>query len=232
MDELGSLVEFIRSRFKQVEITAECKDKSELEADDISEITNFDNPNYRRIKNITIRAHTSYDETLRLHIDSDSNSNVWVSSARLYITSQSDENAVYLSQEIPKRLREMKPGYDLLARFPLSFITSIVMTVWVFVSGIGKLVGYIKLQPEQPVNISWNDLLLILFVFAVILLTIFITLDKIQSILFPRVFFLIGKQRQAYENLKKWRMIILTALILGVVSSVIASFIFQWLQGK
>src|ERR1051326_6470605 len=82
-DELGSLVEFIRSRYEKISITAECKDNSELEAGDISEIINFDNPSYRKIKTITINAYTSYDERLRLSIDSSSNFNMYMSSARL-----------------------------------------------------------------------------------------------------------------------------------------------------
>lgn len=231
-DELGSLVEFIRSRYGKVQITAECSDNSELETDDISEIINFDNPNYRKIKNITINAHTSYEEILRLRIDSSSNFNMYMNSARLTITSLSDETAVYLSQEIPKRLREMKPGYDLLARFPLTFIAMIVAFLWMFAQGVGRFVGFIKLQPEPQSNVSWNDLSIVLVTFIVIVLALTYLLDKVQGILFPRVFFLIGKQRRSLESLKKWRMIVLTAVILGVASSLVASFIFQWLQAK
>lgn len=231
-DELGSLVEFIRSRYEKVRITAECKDNSELEADDISEIINFDNPNYRKIKKITINANTAYEETLRLHIDSASNFNMFISSARLYITSKSDETAVYLSQEIPKRLREMKPEYDLLARFSLSSLISLVLVSWIIVDFIGKIFGFSQFKPAQPSNLSWNDTFT--FVFLLVLITIILSLflDRIQGTLFPRVFFLIGKQKRAMENLKKWRMVVLGALILGVVSSLIASFIWQWLQSK
>lgn len=229
-DELGSLVEFIRSRYEKVRITAECKDNSELEADDISEIINFDNPTYRKIQKITINANTAYEETLRLHIDAASNSNMFFSSARLHITSKSDETAVYLSQEIPTRLREMKPEYDLLARFAFSFLIGLLLVSWMIIDFIGKLFGFIQLKPEQPSSLSWNDTITFGFILLLLSITLALSLDKIQSTLFPRVFFLIGKQKRSMENLKKWRMIVLTALILGVVSSLIASFIWQWLQ--
>ena len=233
-DELGSLVEFISSKYEKVRLSAECIDNSELEADDIAEIINFDNPTYRKIINITINANTSYDETLRLSIDSTSGLNMFMNAARLNITSKSDETAVYLSQEISKRLREMKPEYDFLARFPITLSVSLLFTIWIVAQGVGKMLGLIKLETPPPSNssLSWNDIFTFVLLGLLVVVAANLLLDRLQSILFPRVFFLIGKQKRAMENLKKWRMVVLTAIILSVVSSLIASFIFQGLQSK
>lgn len=225
-EELNSLYSFIRSKYNNAEIAAECNDDSQIETEEISDIINFENPNYRKITGITLSARNSYEDTLRLRINSS-----WPSDpATFTINSQNDESAVYIGQEIVKLFSEMKPGYDWLAR--ISIIATVIglWAVYGLIRTAAMLFGFVKPTPPLPNDLSSAEAFNIIILFILVLLGILALFEWIRMLLFPRVFFMLGKQKKKMEKLIKWRWVVFTGLVLSILSSLIASLIFEGLR--
>ncbi|MGI8656663.1 MAG: hypothetical protein ACR2LC_15775 [Pyrinomonadaceae bacterium] len=226
-EELTSLYSFIHSKYSEAEITAECNDDSQLETEEISDIINFDNPNYRRITSITINARNSYEETLRIRINS-----AWFSEpVQFTIKSQNDEAAVYITQELVKLFSEMKPGYDLLTRISvITFIGGLGAT-YSLLRTIALLFGWVKPLPPLSNELSWAEAINLMILFIVVLFGILALFEWLRLSLFPKVFFMIGKQKKKMERLIKWRWVVFASLLLSILSSLIAGLILEGLKG-
>jgi hypothetical protein len=223
--DLKSLHEFIASKYEKVEIVARCIDGSRLETREINEVVSLENPNYRKVKTISVKAQNDYTEGMSLDI--------WAAdrvstSAELEIDSNVDEQALYVSHEILNRLAEMKPWYDLLARVPVSYV---LFGLW-FTSGIWNTVQQlIGIQPPSPVLTRYStiELLNFMLLFGIIALGIAYLLDCVQKYLFPKVFFLIGRQKKTMRTIQKWRGFIFGGVIFATIVGVIANAISKWL---
>ncbi|MGZ5437988.1 MAG: hypothetical protein ACXWID_04070 [Pyrinomonadaceae bacterium] len=222
-DDLISLVKFLNSRYANLKITAECNDDSEIESEAVDEIINFENPNYRKIKNLDIKAHSSLDERLSIRIRSG-----WpLTGTTVNVTSENDESAVYTSQQTVKLLSNMKPGYDLLARTSITFLVLGVWGVYGVLRTVGVALGIVKPLSPMPPDWSWIETLNIWFVFMAVIVGVLLLLDRLRLALFPKIFFMIGKQKRKMEALIKWRWIVFSGLILSILSSVAAGLILQ-----
>lgn len=216
-EELRSLCSFVSSRFEEITITAACVDGSRLETPDIEEILRFENPKFRRIKSVGIEGRSGVDEHISLDLYSDR-----FSTAEIFLTCESDDRAVYISREILNRLAEMKPAYNLLARVHVSTVLLILWgsaTFWyttLLVLGLSSASGP-KYSAAQEVNIS--------ILLAIVFMAVTYPFDKLQRYLFPKVFFLLGKQKQAMETIKQWRSFIFYGLLLSIITGVVSSLI-------
>lgn len=222
--DLHFIYGFISSRYERVEASAKCIDGSKLETKEINEITSFENPNYRKIRFLSFRARNDLDERMSLDIWTDRT----LVNAELQIESQVDEQALYISREILNRLAETKPWYDILTRATLSLVVPALLFAWGMWATVGQLVG---LRPPSPVMAKYSTIeqLNFIILFAVILSAITYVLDQLQKHLFPRVFFLIGKQKRTMETIRKWRGFVFGGVIFAIVIGVIANIISHWL---
>lgn len=223
-DELQSLCGFISSRYKDTEISAQCIDGSKLETKDIKEILSFENPNYRKIKNISFQAHNDFDERLSFDIWADRT----FTSAELRIESQDDEQALYATHEILNKLREMKPWYDLLARIPISYVVFGLWFLWGMWITANQLIG-LRPPAASLTKYSIFESLNIAVLITIIAFAIVYPFDWVQKRIFPKVFFLIGKQKKTMETIKKWRGFIFGGILLAIVTGIIGNAISNWL---
>jgi hypothetical protein len=60
--DLKYIFDFLKSKYKEIEIKSTCVDGSIIESKDINEIIEFYNPNYRKIKMIEINAYNSRED--------------------------------------------------------------------------------------------------------------------------------------------------------------------------
>lgn len=215
-EELRGLARFIHEKFQEIRIAADCIDGTTLDTTDIEQILAFENLNYRKIKAITIDA-SSPKESISIKICTAS------APAEFSVKSQSDANAVFYSDEVLKRLKEMKPSYDIFAR--VSF-QKIFFSFWL---GLGGLIGILqmsgKLPPAQPkfstIDIINHGTILLAAVYGV-----GYVLDRFRIWLFPKVFFVIGKQKKTLERMLTYRKIVPT-LALGIIASIIAALLLR-----
>lgn len=218
-EDLRGIFDFLASKYKSAEAAGNCTDGSSLETQDIQELLAFENLNYRRLTSIMIKAKDDWEETLSFTIGSDR-----TSTAEIYLTSNNDEKALYISQEILKRLTDMKPSCDWVARASvLHTALTLFLVAWLILQiilafGLARL-EYHPLTITEYVNQN-------LF-FVIILFAITYPLDALRRYLFPKVFFLIGKQKKTMETIRKWRSFIFITVILTIALGVITNWIYN-----
>jgi len=207
-DEFGGLFDFLSKQFEHVELTANCLDGSTLETEDVTEILEFENLNYRRITEVIIMARSGAEDRIRLSICSDSTLSGKLLSVlvgtRFSVSSQDDKRALYVSEEIIKRLKEMKPWYDLLAR------SSVILTLG-FLWGacslgitLAEMLGFRTPRPSSS-QLSVLQTINIGMVLTLAFLAVTCPIEIGLKHLFPRIFFLFGKQKKTMETIEKWR---------------------------
>ena len=223
-NELASLFAFISSRYKKVTISATCTDGSKFDSSEIDEILCFENPNYRKIKSLFLSAFTDLDENMSLNFWTDRTA----VTAEIQIESTNDEQALYTSREILQKIAEMKPWYDLLARIPISLpvlglwgLSSVMYTTW-------QVFGLIP-RSTTLTQYSFFEIFNLLVVMVAVVFVVIYPLDWAQKQLFPKVFFLLGKQKKAMETIKKWRSFVFSGLIFAIITGVIGNAISNWL---
>jgi hypothetical protein len=221
--DLKSLYAFISSRYNEVDVGAKCIDGSKLESKEVDEIVLFDNPSYRKIKSISFYAKSDFDERLSLGIWADGVPNV-----DLEVESKNDEQALYISREILNKFAEMKPWYDLLARVSISYVLCGLWFLWSMSITASQILG--KSPPSATfAKYSIIETFNILLLLGLIAVAVIYPLDRVQKRLFPKVFFLLGKQKKTMETIKRTRNFVFSGLILTIVTGILVNIVSNWL---
>ncbi|GAH25524.1 unnamed protein product, partial [marine sediment metagenome] len=111
--DLLEIFKFITKRYKEVDINAECNDKTKIKFKNINEVTRFKNYNIQKIIKISIEGKNSFEERLYITITNKDNTD---STAYFLITSKSEETFNYILGELNKWFLGAKPWYNFLAK--------------------------------------------------------------------------------------------------------------------
>ncbi len=223
-DGLRTIQNVISKQYKHTEFTANCIDGSILETDNIEEIINFNNPDFRRITEIVFEAQndssnwsSSEGITLEIKSQSDGLSRIFNdASVNLDVRSKSDEKAVFVVQEIRDILKEMKPGYNLLAR---TSIFEVFGLIWVIYCVIITAVRFVDLIPFHTGTISLSSAVALNVTVAVVLGSF----DYVRALLFPMILFHIGRQKRKLKRIIFWRKLIFGSIGLAFLISFLAN---------
>ena len=222
-NDLQSLLNFISSKYKSISIIAKCVDGSVLETEDITDIISFENPNFRRITSISISAGNDIEVILSINFHSYSLSD----SAEISIVSRDDTHAVYMIKELANRMNEMKAPYDIVTRRTFLFLVIVPIVILSFGAffSITRYPRYIILPIYTPqiISESLSFLTFILLIFSIPIPSIALFIGIIK--LFPKLFFLIGRQKKTMETLKNRRRFLFSGLLLTVVLGILVNFI-------
>lgn len=223
---LNALVDFVSPKYQSFQIVAICSDGSRLESNNIADIIAFENPNYRAIISLTLEARTSVAERFSLRITSE----VFYRVAEMNVESESDERALYVSSEVIRRLNEMKPWYAFLVRYLWSMIFGLLSFGYGTWQAIQDTLLNGKLFNLTPSSISQISILSVVYLLTILCLVIYVLLlliDRLQNILFPKVFFLLGKQKQTMASIEWWRQLVFGGIVLAIVTGVLGNFIYS-----
>lgn len=221
--ELMTLVEFLSNRFQKLTVSASCLDGTVIETEDIADVVNFENPNFRQIQTIEMHSYVNSNENFSLSLQS-KKGNSFSAYYKIHLTD--DATALRITDEVLKRLKEMKPWYDYLARVKSAYVFGIPGIVYGLYIFLQILLGNRQRVDMSPIIL---DGLYVMFWFGILYVALLQGLDWVQAKLYPRVFFLIGKQKKHMENLDRWRRFIwggfLLAIITGIIGNFLSSFI-------
>lgn len=219
--ELKSLCDYLATKYDRLELTASCVDGTTLETSAVDDIVQFDNPTPRKIKGLTIDALKSYEERVSIDIDGGN----LLGGGSFTIKSLSDEDALVISSEILSKFAEMKPWYDLFARYKITyFILGFLAVVLIGIS-FGVTFGFTPKTSSQITFDQW----VVGFVIAIVIVNFGFWINALQRYLFPRVFFLLGKQKRTMETIISVRKYVFSgvilAIIVGLVSNLLSSLV-------
>jgi hypothetical protein len=138
----------------------------------------------------------------------------------------------HVANEVSRQLAELRPAYWLLTKLRPSIalwaalIIYLVVMNWAYVLATGKLI-------ESPVGTGGLiSLIYILIPVMLILVAAVLYLDKAWDWLFPKVWFLIGRQSREFERRAAVRKFVFIAIGASVVVGIASNYIYSLLTRR
>ena len=116
-------------------------------------------------------------------------------------------------------LKEIQPGYDLLAR---TSIFTVFGLIWIISCVIMTALQFMDLIPFFSNNNISLSSVVALNVTVVIVLGL---LDYVRALLFPMIFFEIGRQKRKMKRIIYWRKLIFVSIGLALLISIFANIL-------
>ncbi len=218
--DLKSLYDFIASKYKGISLVAVCRDGSRLEAKAADELLAYENPSFARIVSLDIEGRDGFGESVSLEIGTrPSGSPLGDNSAEIRTNSEDPERSRHIADELFRRLKSMKPWYDVIARVSLFFVLFGVFVVAALIYNAGRLFGFVR-SPAMPSAPSAGDSLVL--VFLIFLYAVTYPLDSFRRWLFPHIFFAIRRQKEVTETVERTRRNLFWVLVSAVASLLVA----------
>ena len=107
--------------------------------------------------------------------------------------------------------------------FPLlSIICGVVAILYLYLKLTGKI-----LQDTSKLNLSTAEQLLINMIIICLLYIICYPIDKLRRWLFPKLFFLLGRQKKTMEKIESVRKVLFIVICIGLVVSILAGLLLR-----
>lgn len=232
-DDLKNIYNFLADHFETISIYVKCSDNSHFLPKNIDELLTYENPNYRKITLIKFDMQKP-GETCLLKIGIDS---ILFSNSALIEVKIDGLNNDGVLNELDKKLQELKPWYSILTYWDFTIVLPLIVFLPLLViaflqnlTGIAsKLSNDINtsLANQVPTSSMFTDSeqSTIVYSFFFLIIIFGYLIDRSKNYLFPKVFFVIGKQEKNLNRIDFWRYGVILTLIVGIASSTIASFL-------
>jgi len=212
-EDLKNLLNLISKKYKEVEITANCKDKTKLKTNNIQEIIAFSNDNFKKIISLSIYARNSSNDRLSLDIGIERFSN---RVATFLIEAVEEENFNLIKNKLENWFIGLRQWYGYLSKieiwdfsFPLVLLSTFSVLIFNQFEELYKSTNFIITVIKTLMVVS--------FLLGIILLVFSKPISNLQKYIFPRIFFSIGKQKSNLNTLTNIRLGITISLILAVI---------------
>lgn len=205
----------------------DCSDKITREYDSVIDVKKYDNQNDRRITSLWISARSEdLERRVSIRLVGRRSINVTISLKGPGMTVAS------CMKKIEEWLEEMRPWY---ARFasPTVYFFGPVLVVLLILFGIIAWKAVTGKMDNKPLEFT-PQFLLTNIAWSLFTVVNTVMLNAFQNWLFPVAVFAIGQGDEREKRLASWRSVILgligLGLIVGIASSLVASFMFQALN--
>lgn len=220
VDTLRSIDKYLHSRCDKVIYNFETSDGADYNADNIEDIVNYLNPSNAKIERVSIIAQNDGKYVSQNHIIVKFyNKSRWDSSASLYITDANSDEIIAVSKELGDIIKQTKADHSWIYSRWVFFLINLALSAIITIISYTYLVPIIKEN-----NASWWFQIFILQV--VILVPLLFGFIKAIEWAYPETIFEIGAQKLYYKKLlsrRKSLLGLLLTIILGIISSIIAS---------
>jgi len=223
-EDLKSLSDLLYSGFDELQYNINTKDGARYTLDSLEEVLNFSNPDDRKIQRICIKGNKKKGESFMYPNMSVSllDKSVFSKSCELEIIQLEETELCYYSQRVEEFVKRIRAPYWWLHKSAFYWITGLLLY---FLSAIFY---FHHVDNTDPVNRVYN-ILVLQGVSAFCMFISMVIIEKIVYYFFPECFFAIGEQLKRIEKLNKLKrfifLTIITALVVGVLSSIIAYYV-------
>lgn len=211
-EDLVNLFNLVSEKYKELEITVNCKDKTKLKTNNIREIITYSNDNFKKIVSLSIYARSSTNNRLSLDIDAERYSN---RVATFSIESVNEEEFNYIKNKLENWFIGVRQWYSYFSKIDI-WNLSFPLTVF---TGIAIL-GYSNAELHKSnvyITKIVGTIFIISFLLGVILLLFAKPINKLQNYIFPRIFFALGKQKNILSSITNIRLGIIISLLIAIV---------------
>ncbi len=220
--DLLNIFSLIKRKYKEVNTSAKCNDGITIKSKDINEIVEFENHDFRKIESIFIEGINSKEEILFLEIK---NKGFLSTTAKYSAKSKNEEELNHILVKLNELFLGAKPWYNFLTNIsiPLIFLSVGILIIYpiVFLRIYFKIVGRIP-QDTATSSLLIGEKLAIAVFFVLLIYFIANLLNKLNKWLFPKMFFLIGKQKEEMEKIRSVRKILFISIFIALVICIVA----------
>lgn len=230
-DDLTHLEDFLKKHFSELAYSVTCEDGTRLEPTNLQDILDYENPTFRRIATIVIVASDGTASGDRTEISIGKVGIILAGTQSISFRFADVKRQQPIEEEVILRLRAMRPWFWWLSRIPFYVLLPAALVGMSFflnaASIIRKLRAATASAPTSPSLFTESEGQTMTVVSIVALLVIGSILDRFRDYLFPRCFFLIGRQVKEYGQRKTISSIIFGVIILGILINIASSLIYQ-----
>jgi hypothetical protein len=213
--DLNLLSDLVRSHYESIGFTAECSDHTVRFFENVSQLTEYQNPASASIKILSIRGkNENGDKDCELEFGSSSPNNI-----KIEIKGE-ESDLILFSNKLDSIVAGMKSWYSWLSTGLLksfSIVPFFLIIPSMFLSGMLQIKGSMILPGDSPA-LTIDRLILAMVIFIVLLFAIAI----IHSLLFPLAGFEIGQGIKRSKSQRTWRIIIggaIVSLIVAIIAT-------------
>ena len=219
MEDLKSLNDFICNEYKYVEYTISIKNGTNYDSLTFDDIINYDNAEFKKIIQISIKAQDEKPITSIVFPDFEislADLNNYSTSISYYIRKATEKDIEYRTQKIEELIKNFKADYSWLHK------NSTKLIIFLFI----LMCISIPLQIYLKDKVETITLYVFMWTLSAFLGWVGSKLfDKVISFFFPQTVFCIGKQIDFYERKKKLRQNWLWGIIVTFLVSLLTSFL-------
>ncbi len=225
-DDLKWLSDMLSSGFEELQYSINTKDGARYTLNSLDEVLNYSNPDDRKIQRICVKGNKKKgDKFIYPNISiSLLDKSVFTKSGELEIIQLEETELCYYSQRGEEFVKRIRAPYWWLHKSGFYWIVGFVLYT------LSAILYLHKVDSTELVNRVYN-ILVLQGVSAICMFFSMIVLERIIFRLFPECYFAIGEQIKHKDKLDKRKKIIfvtiILALVIGVLSSVIAQYIVQ-----
>ena len=227
-EDLKSLSDLLSSGFEELQYTINTKDGAKYTITSLEDVLNYSNTDDRKIQRLCVRGNKKKAGNFihpNIYVSLLDNS-AYTTSCEFEVNQLDETELCYYTQRIDEFVKRIRAPYWWLHKSAFYWITGLLLY---FLSAIFY---FHHVDNTDPVNRVYN-ILVLQGVSAICMFFSMIVLEKIIFRLFPECYFTIGEQKKHKDKLDKRKKIIfvtiILALVVGVLSSIIAHYIVQGL---
>ena len=223
VDALRRIDKFLHSRCDKITYNFETSDGANYESDSIDDIISYPNPSNAKIERISlIGLRNGKYIPHNFIIVKFFNKGKWDSSASLYITDANSDEIAAIYKDLGIIIEQVKADYSWVYSRWFLLLMNLLLSAIITISLNTYIVPLIKNH-----NASWWMQIFILQM--IILVPLFLGFLKVIEWAYPESVFNMGAQEMYYKKLINRRKAVLgtiTTIMLGVISSIIATNFF------
>lgn len=223
-NDLKSLSDIVTRDFKELRYVINTEDGVTYTTEHLNEIIDYNNPDSRRIKMLGIYGYKDKIGNFNTPNISVSlfDSSTYDKSCILHLNKVEEKDIIYYSNAIDEFMNKIRASYWWIFKDSFYWVTGIIL--YIIISSIYLT----NVNNTDTINKIYN-ILLLQGVSALCMAFSMYVLHKVVSFLYPESCFAIGEQERLKTKKEKIRNLvfgtILGALMIGIVSSIIAYYI-------
>ena len=219
-EDIEGLANFLGQRYQRLEFSAHCTDGSTLTTTTANELLDFENRSDRRIDEIKLEFRQN-DIAERGDIDF---SDQAFRLCRWTVWSNDDGLAQQIAGELGQRVRASRPWYSwiTLARPAIVFVGLVVLfgaaLTWHDLLKTGHLPSMERKTPD------FGDVFSLLIPILIVLGACLFFAEKVWSWMFPKLWFLIGRQKREFEKRERVRRWLFGGVIGAIMIGLVVNY--------
>lgn len=227
-EDLRRFDEYVANEIGAITYEVTCNDGAEFSPSNLDELLSYENPSFRRIDAIAMRA-TGPRGFISIELRGGGDF-FEASRVRMEFNDHSKQKPV--EDEIRKRIATFRPWYSFLTRISFAFSIPMALVALMFsywsISGLKKLFSGAR-DPIKEVSSPYttNEATTILLLFFLVVMAAGAILDKFRGYLFPSMAVLIGRGLDDHKRRQSILNIVFVVIGLGVVSNILAAIIWK-----